>query len=105
MQTYKFNIAAYHRQTREIGPADDLVYRRLMDLYYLREGPLLSDVKIVAQSVEYDADVVAGVLETFFKLTPEGWTHDAMQKEINAAKKATAPPKKRGRPRKVGPAP
>jgi hypothetical protein len=68
MNVYKFNIARYLSQTKDIGPADDLVYRRLIDLYYIVEGPIAGDAARIASLVEYDVDVVEGVLEAFLLL-------------------------------------
>ena len=82
MDAYVFNIRAYREHAALMGPADDLAYRRLIDYYYLREGPLPSDVQHVAQEIDFDADVVLGVLENFFKNTSEGWVHERMQADI-----------------------
>lgn len=96
MESYRFDIRAYREQTADIGPADDLVYRRLMDLYYLKEGPLHPDLHEVAAEIDFDPEVVAGVLEAFFTLTPEGWLHERMQADILARR-----PVRKGRPRKI----
>lgn len=82
MESYRFNIRAYLAETAEAGPADDLVYRRLIDLYYLKEGPLPADTAELAEQVEYDEEVVVGVLEAFFTLTKEGWLHKRLQADI-----------------------
>lgn len=96
MDAYRFDIRAYREQTRELGPADDLAYRRLMDYYYLREEPLQMDVYEIAEAVDFDPEVVAGVLETFFIKTDEGWLHEKMQADILARQ-----PPKRAKPRKI----
>ena len=45
MEWYKFDIAAYKQATQGIDLRDDAVYRRLLDLYYSLEGPLINDLQ------------------------------------------------------------
>lgn len=96
MDAYRFDIRAYREQTADIGPADDLAYRRLIDLYYVTEGPLHPDVHEVAKEIDFDPEVVAGVLEAFFTLTPEGWLHERIRADILARQ-----PLKTRKPRKI----
>lgn len=101
MKTYLFNIEKHREIMADLGAADDLVFRRLIDVYYLREGPLPKDITELARLVDYDADVVAGVVEHFFRLTDEGWRREDLDADIAARK----PLKVRGRPRKIEIAP
>jgi uncharacterized protein YdaU (DUF1376 family) len=63
---------------------EDLAYRRLLDQYYLREGPLPADIQVTAKLVRMRsmaADVEC-VLREFFELTDDGWRHDRCEKEL-----------------------
>jgi len=63
---------------------EDLAYRRLLDQYYLREGPLPADIQAAAKLVRMRsmaADVEA-VLREFFVLTDAGWVHKRCDAEI-----------------------
>jgi uncharacterized protein YdaU (DUF1376 family) len=63
---------------------EDLAYRRLLDLYYLREMPLPADIQATAKLVRMRsmAADVESVLREFFMLTEEGWTHARCDEEI-----------------------
>ena len=63
---------------------EDLIYRRLLDAYYLRESPLPADVMVTAKLIRLRsiADDVEAVLREFFKLTEDGWRHLRCDKEI-----------------------
>lgn len=63
---------------------EDLAYRRLLDLYYLREGALPADIQATAKLVRmrsFAADVES-VLNEFFTLTDAGWVHERCDEEI-----------------------
>jgi uncharacterized protein YdaU (DUF1376 family) len=63
---------------------EDLIYRRLLDAYYLRESPLPADVMVTAKLIRLRsiADDVEAVLREFFKLTEDGWRHLRCDREI-----------------------
>lgn len=67
---------------------EDLAYRRLLDLYYTRDGALPCDVAEVARLIRMkgNAEEVGAVLREFFNDTPEGWTHDRADAEITKFK-------------------
>lgn len=102
MDSYRFNIKRHRAEVEGLGPADDLVYRRLTDLYYFSGGPLPNSLHELANLIDFDVEVVAGVLETFFTLTDKGWCKPEFDAEIAASRPLV---KKRGRPRKVATAP
>ena len=83
MKWYKFNLHDYIRATSHIGDADDLCYRRLIDLYYLTEKPLTEDVRALAKHVRMDPEIVQGVLEEFFLKTVDGWVHEEIQEDVD----------------------
>ena len=42
MNYYNFHIGDYARRTRHLSVIEDLFYRRLLDLYYTTEAPLVA---------------------------------------------------------------
>jgi uncharacterized protein YdaU (DUF1376 family) len=84
MNWYKFDPVEHNAAVAHLGLADDLCYRRLMDVYYLSEKPLVQDVGVLAGHIQMESEIVAGVLEEFFKLTDRGWEHERIQKDIDA---------------------
>ncbi len=43
MNYYPFHIGDYAKKTRHLSWDEDMAYRRLIDAYYLHEGPLPAD--------------------------------------------------------------
>jgi uncharacterized protein YdaU (DUF1376 family) len=65
---FSFHIGDYAVHTRHLTPMEDLAYRRILDLYYLREGCLPGTDAEVARLVslrEYVDEVNAVLLEFF----------------------------------------
>lgn len=84
MNYYPFNLGDYAAHTGHLEPMEDLAYRRLLDQYYMREGPLPSDINATAKLVRmrsFMADVES-VLNEFFTLTEDGWRHRRCDEEI-----------------------
>ena len=84
MNYFPFHLGDYAAHTAHLEPMEDLAYRRLLDLYYLREGPLPADIQTTAKLVRMRsmAADVESVLKEFFMLTDKGWTHDRCEIEI-----------------------
>lgn len=87
MRKYKFRIHEYLIETRGIADAEDLAYRRLMDLCYLSEKPIPGSIAHIAGVVNLDYDCVEPVLKKFFKQTPDGWITDVIEEDLEAHKK------------------
>lgn len=86
MHHYPFHIGDYAAHTRHLSPIEDLAYRRLLDAYYLREGPLPHDVASCARLIglrDHEAEVGA-VLVEFFEDAVEGWRSTRCDEEITA---------------------
>jgi uncharacterized protein YdaU (DUF1376 family) len=84
MHYYQFNIGDYASHTRHLDPIEDLIYRRLLDLYYLHERPLNDDASVVAKQIGLrdEAAGVRDVLNEFFERTEEGYRSARADKEI-----------------------
>ena len=85
MHYYQFNIGDYASHTRHLEPMEDLIYRRLLDLYYLHERPLNEDASVVAKQIGLrdEAGNVRNVLNEFFERTDDGYRSARADKEIN----------------------
>ena len=81
---YPFHLGDYATHTAHLEPMEDLAYRRLLDLYYLREGPLPLDIQVTAKLVRMRsmAADVESVLNEFFLQTDEGWRHARCDEEL-----------------------
>lgn len=79
---YKFHVGDYITHTLHLADAEDLAYRRLIDLYMMSEKPIPNDLGAVARKVRLDLDVVEPVLQEFFELTDDGWVNHRCEKEI-----------------------
>ena len=86
MHYYQFNIGDYASHTRHLDPMEDLIYRRLLDIYYLHERPLNENAALVAKQIglKDHSDSVRDVLNEFFEKTEEGYRSLRADKEIAA---------------------
>ena len=106
MHYYQFNIGDYAAHTRHLSLLEDLAYRRLLDLYYSSEKPLIIDTKKLARllSMPSNEPEIKQVLEDFFILSVDGYIQNRVNEEIakyhSKADSARANGKKGGRPKK-----
>lgn len=84
MNYYPFHLGDYAAHTGHLEPMEDLAYRRLLDVYYMREGALPADIQVTAKLVRLRscAADVESVLNEFFVLTEDGWRHQRCDSEI-----------------------
>ena len=84
MNYYPFHLGDYAAHTGHLEPMEDLAYRRLLDVYYMREGALPADIQVTAKLVRLRscAADVKSVLNEFFVLTEDGWRHQRCEREI-----------------------
>ena len=70
--------------TGHLEPLEDLAYRRMMDLYYTREGELPSNTSEVAKLIRMrsNLETVEAVLDEFFEQTATGWFHKRCDYEV-----------------------
>jgi uncharacterized protein YdaU (DUF1376 family) len=79
---YKFHLGDYITHTTHLSDAEDLAYRRLLDLYYMSEKPIPTDTAVVARKIRLDLDITESVLEEFFEYTEEGYRNPRCDAEI-----------------------
>ena len=86
MHYYQFHVSDYLHDTAHLSFVEDIVYRRLLDLYYTSEKPIPDDCQAVARRIRMPkhADVVASVLKEFFCCEKDTncWTHKRCEEGI-----------------------
>ena len=87
MHYYQFNIGDYQSHTSHLSEMEDLVYRRLLDWYYLHETPVpLNEAEVSRQiRMRSHTESIAIVLQEYFERTEDGWIHHRANKEIAKA--------------------
>lgn len=87
MYYYQFNIGDYQSHTSHLSDIEDLVYRRLLDWYYLHECPIPLDEAEVSRQIRMRShtESIAIVLKEYFVWTNDGWIHHRANKEIAKA--------------------
>ena len=93
MNYYSFHIGDYRGATAHLSNDEDLCYRRLLDLYYDKDGDL-PDLKTIARRVRMPEEVVEAILGEFFTGISGEWRHERADKEIGNFKKQTEGGKK-----------
>jgi len=84
MHYYQFNIGDYQSHTAHLSDTEDLIYRRLLDWYYLHEIPIPLNSEQTARQIRMrsHSDCIASVLQEYFEKTQHGWIHHRADKEI-----------------------
>ena len=85
MHYYTFHLGDYYTATSHLTLFEDLAYRRLIDAYCLREGPLPSSVEDVSRLIRMpdNPKEVERVLAEFFTRSENGWSHDRCEKTVS----------------------
>jgi len=84
MHYYQWNIGDYASHTRHLSPIEDIAYRRLLDLAYTTELPLIKDTRQLSRLVnlrEYEQEII-DILNEFFFEVHDGWVSNRVLKEI-----------------------
>jgi len=81
---YKFAAAEYQIKTIHLSDAEDLAYRRLLDMAYLSERPISLDTGLVSRRIRIDQDIVDQVLSEFFEKTESGYRNRRVEEEVLA---------------------
>ena len=82
MHFYRFHVGDYWKDTTHLTMQEDLAYRRLIDIYYMNDGEIPSDLKVLSKKIRIRVEVVAKVRNEFFKNTEQGWIHSRCDSEI-----------------------
>jgi len=101
MHYYEFNIGDYMRDTAHLDEMEDLAYRRMLDLYYLKESPLPKSIPEIAKLIRMrtHSESIANVLQEYFTLTDAGYVNgkanDTLTKIYDKSEKAKKSAEKR----------
>jgi uncharacterized protein YdaU (DUF1376 family) len=79
---YKFHLGDYITHTTHLSDAEDLAYRRLLDLYYMSEAPIPLNTELVARKIRLDLDITESVLGEFFERTENGYFNHRCHVEV-----------------------
>lgn len=85
MHYYKFNIADYRKDTTHLSIVEHGIYRQLLDIYYLDEGPLPEKGKLMRLVCVRTADeerALDNVLSDFFEVTENGYENKRCNKVL-----------------------
>ena len=82
MHYYQFNIGDYASHTRYLTPMQDLAYRRLLDLYYLKEKPIPNNNPAALIGMNDCLTDVEQVLNEYFVPTNNGWVNNRAEQQI-----------------------
>lgn len=94
MNYYRHHIGDYLRDTAHLSMLEDAAYRRLLDLYYMREQPIPADpvaaCRLIRARGDDECSAVRAVLEEFFTLEDDGWHQKRADGEIALARREIA---------------
>jgi uncharacterized protein YdaU (DUF1376 family) len=96
---YRRHIGDYMRDTAHLSLIEHGIYARLLDLYYLREGPLCAaDIaRLVGAKSKCERAALNQVLTEFFRLENDHWRQPRCDAEILAAREALRKAQQSGR--------
>jgi len=82
---FPFHLGDYASHTAHLEPLEDLAYRRMLDLYYMREGPLPDDIQAIGRLIRLRDNLgeIRAVLNEFFVQCDEGYRHTRCDAEIS----------------------
>jgi uncharacterized protein YdaU (DUF1376 family) len=83
MNYYSFHIGDYRGATAHLTNDEDLCYRRILDLYYDKDGEL-PDIRNISRRVRFSEETVNAILEEFFVFKQDRWVNDRAQRDIDA---------------------
>ncbi|WLF84812.1 YdaU family protein [Moraxella sp. ZY210820] len=93
MNYYRFHIGDYYAHTAHLNIVEDCIYRRLIDVYYLSEKALTSDLDVLARRLRLTTDgeiqALKAVLGEFFNLQKGKYHHKRIRLEIKNFKNGT----------------
>jgi uncharacterized protein YdaU (DUF1376 family) len=79
---YKFHLGDYITHTTHLSDAEDLAYRRLLDLYYMSEKQIPLNTESVSRKIRIDLDITESVLGEFFERTETGYFNNRCHAEV-----------------------
>lgn len=105
MHYYKFNVAAWAKDTSHLTLKEEAIYLRLINYYYDTEKPIPIKTQLVLRKLRMgdESEAVKVVLDEFFVKTEKGWEHNHCNKLVadyqNRAERNRRNGKNGGRPK------
>ncbi|MBF0214200.1 MAG: YdaU family protein [Magnetococcales bacterium] len=96
MNYYSFHLGDYLSHTGHLTDAEDLAYRRMLDVYYQHEKPF-TDTDRLARRVRMPKEVVTTILDEFFHEEDDGWHNHRADREIEKMKQSVESASRAGR--------
>jgi uncharacterized protein YdaU (DUF1376 family) len=75
MHYFEWHIGDYRAATAHLSNAEDLAYRRLLDMYYDTEQPIENNLPFLARRLRVEPAAIEAVLSDFFTLEDGFWRH------------------------------
>lgn len=86
MNYYEHHLGDWAKKCGSLSLIEEGAYRRLLDLYYINEGPLPADLRRVYKDArahkKTEKDSISFVLREFFVLTERGYLNERAEQEI-----------------------
>jgi uncharacterized protein YdaU (DUF1376 family) len=83
MNYFEHHIGDYLKDTAHLSLLEHGVYRRLLDVYYIREAPLPADCgRLIGARTREEKAALKAVLEEFFDTNGAEWVHKRCEAEI-----------------------
>ena len=83
MNYYPFHIGDYISHTSHLSDAEDLAYRRLIDLYYQTEKPFKHNLNWLSRKIKSTPEIVDLILNEFFEFENDQWHSKRADEEIS----------------------
>ena len=82
MHYYTFHAKDYAADCSHLSNEEDLAYRRLIDLAFNIEAPVVGTPATIARRIRLPEGAVASVLGEFWQESPEGWVNKRVIAEL-----------------------
>ena len=84
MHYYKFNVAAWAKDTSHLTLKEEAIYLRLINYYYDTEKPIPLKTHLVLRKLRIgdESDAVGIILDEFFTKSKDGWVHSHCNKLV-----------------------
>lgn len=84
MHYYKFNVAAWAKDTSHLTLKEEAIYLRLINFYYDTEKPIPLKTHLVLRKLRMgdESETVSIVLDEFFIKSKDGWIHNHCNKLV-----------------------
>ncbi len=83
MKFYPHHIGDYRSATAYLSNEEDICYRRLLEIYYDTERPIIPDTRLLSRQTRVSQAVVEDILQEFFTFIDGFWHNGRADGEIS----------------------